>query len=118
MFQSMSFGEAVAYVQMVGSCTSLLLLLLPVAAIVSIRYRRKKYPGASVLFAKCVLIGWCAFFVWIVWIFVTGRWYGENGPPPQETAFQVTVWFLFVIALYVALILSVAGNPRNVPPTT
>ena len=118
MFQSMSFGEAVAYVQFVGSCASLLVLFLPVAAILAIRYRRKKYPGGSVLFARCILIGWCAFLVWIAWIFVTGRWYGENGPPPQEAALQATAWFLFVLALYVALILSVAGKPQDVPPGT
>jgi hypothetical protein len=116
MFQGMSFGAAVEYVQFVGSCTGLLVLLLPVAAFLSIRYRRKRYPGGSTLFAKCILIGWCAVPVWVAWIFVTGRWYGENGPPPQEAALQATAWFLFVVALYVGLIVSIAGKPPNDPP--
>ncbi len=116
MFQGMSFGAAVAYVQFVGSCTGLLVLFLPIAAILSIRYKRKKHPGGSVLFAKCILAGWCVFLAWVVWIFVTGRWYRENGPPPQEAALQATAWFLFVLVLYAGLILSVAWKSPNVPP--
>jgi hypothetical protein len=56
LFDKMSFGEAVAYVQFVGACTSFLWLLLPVNALISIKLRKKNRPGASLFFPRFVLV--------------------------------------------------------------
>jgi len=110
-FDNMSFGGAVAYVQFVSACTTLLWLLLPVAAIISIKRRRRNRPGETLLFPGLVLAAWVVMLCWVVWYFFTGAWYGENGPPPQAVALKATFPLLVVIALHVALILTARERP-------
>lgn len=118
MFESMGFGEAVSYVQTVGALMNLLLLSIPVGAALAIRRGKRNRPGDRLVFARCVLWGWVLLLIGAIAYFFTGAWYGENGPPPQTVAAQVTVSFLLLAAVTVAIHvgLHVTTRPRQAPP--
>jgi uncharacterized membrane protein len=103
MFEDMSFGQAVSYVQTVGVIMNLMLLSIPVAAVVAIRRGKRNRPGARLLFPRCVLWGWVLLLISAIAYFFTGAWYGENGPPPQTIAAQVTVTLVAFVAITVAI---------------
>jgi polyferredoxin len=99
----MSFGEAVSYVQSVGAIINLLLLSVPIGAVLAIRRGKRNRPETRLVFPRLVLWGWVTLLVLAVAYFFTGAWYGENGPPPQTVAAQVTVTLLGVLLGVVAV---------------
>ena len=93
------------YLIFAGIWINLLALGLPIAAIVSLRRRRRNRPGANVIFQYLVLLGWMIFiFLAIKW-FMTGNWYGENGDNFQ-TLLLATGLLAALVTLYVALFAS------------
>ncbi|MBF8270251.1 MAG: hypothetical protein HW386_1960 [Gammaproteobacteria bacterium] len=99
----MSFGEAVSYVRSVGVIIDLLLLSVPISAVLAIRRGKRNRPGTRLVFPRLVLWGWVTLLVLSVAYFFTGAWYGENGPPPQTVAAQVTVTLIGVLLGVVAV---------------
>ena len=96
-FDHMSFGEAVSYVRSVGLVINLLLLSVPIGAILAIGRGKRNRPEARPVFPYFVLWGWVILLILAVAYFFTGAWYGENGPPPQTVAAQVTVTLICVL---------------------
>ena len=90
------FWRGPIVMQFIGALISILIFLLPVSAIISIVIRRKRNPESSILLAIIVLVGWCIFIGWVVMSFVTGSWYSESGPTPQQAAFEITLVFLLL----------------------
>ena len=103
MFENMSFGQAVSYVQAVGVIMNLMWLSIPIAAGMAISRGKRNRPGERLLFPRCVLWGWVLLLIAAIAYFFTGAWYGENGPPPQTVAAQVTVTFAVFAAITVAI---------------
>lgn len=103
MFEDMSFGQAVSYVQTVGVIMNLMWLSIPIAGAVAIRRGKRNRPGAQLLFPRGVLWGWVLLMLAAIAYFFTGAWYGENGPPPQAAAAQVTVTLVVFTAITVAI---------------
>ena len=103
----MSFGGADSYIQAVGVIIGLLLLSVPIGSAFAIGRGKRNRPGTRLVFPLLVLWGWVTLLVLAVAYFLTGAWYGENGPPPQTVAAQVTVTFfcvlLGVVAIHVGL---------------
>lgn len=118
MFEDMSFGQAVSYVQTVGVIMNLMWLSIPIAAVVAIRRGKRNRPGARLFFPRSVLWGWVLLLISAIAYFFTGAWYGENGPPPQTAAAQVTVTFVVFTAITVSLHvgLYLTTQPMNVNP--
>lgn len=119
MFQDMSFGEAVSYVQTVGVVMNLMWLSIPIAAVVAIHRGKRNRPGARLLFPRLVLWGWVLLLICAIAYFFTGAWYGENGPPPQTAAAQATVTLVVsaAIAVVIHVGLYLTTRPmRKVPP--
>jgi hypothetical protein len=102
-FEGMGFGEAVSYVRTVGAIIGLLWLSISIAAGVAIRRGKRNRPETRLLFPRCVLWGWVILLCLAIAYFFTGAWYGENGPPPQTAAAQVTVQFLVFLATTIAI---------------
>lgn len=119
MFESMSFGQAVSYVQTVGVIMNLMWLSIPIAAGVAISRGKRNRPGQRLLFPRCVLWGWVLLLISAIAYFFTGAWYGEGGPPPQTAAAQATVALVvfaaIVVAIYVGLYRTTEAGP---PPST
>jgi hypothetical protein len=90
-FETMSWGQAVSYVQAVGGVTLFVILSIPVGSFFAIRRGRRNRPGGKLFFARGVFWGWFALLGLAFIYFLTGAWYGENGPPPQVAAVHVTV---------------------------
>jgi hypothetical protein len=107
----MSFGVAVSLAQMLDMPVSVLWLVLPIGAVVSIRRRRSNRPGASCWFAYVTIIAWGLSLIGFVVLFASGRWYGENGPSPQQAAIQAAV--LLVIFAGTHLLLITMGSPER-----
>ena len=103
MFEAMSFGQAVSYVQTVAVMMNLILLSIPIAAAVAIRRGKRNRPGARLFFPRCVLWGWVLLLISAIAYFFTGSWYGENGPPPQTVAAQVTATLAVLVAITAAI---------------
>lgn len=100
----MSFESAVAADQVIGMVCSILWLALPVTAVMSILRRRRYRPGSGNLLAYIVLGGWIFTVAVAVVSFLTGAWYGENGPSPQIAVIEGTMILLVMLAIHVALI--------------
>lgn len=98
MFDSITWGEAVRYVQTVGQLSALLVLAIPIAALIALHRGRRHRPGEQLLFPRVVLWVWGLLLLGGIAYFLTGAWYGESGPPPQQVAVQATI-SLAVIAL-------------------
>ena len=120
MFEDMGFGQAVSYVRTAGGIMNLMWLSIPVAALLAIRRGKRNRPGAPLLFPRCVLWGWLLLLLFAIAYFFTGAWYGENGPPPQTVAAQVTVALILSAALSTAIFIGLyrttqplPGHPRN-----
>jgi len=107
----MSFGAAVSLAQLLGALIPLLWLLLPVAAVVSVRRRWRNRPGASCWFAYLTIVVWGVSLIACIVLFTSGRWYGENGPPPQQVVIQAGV--LLVIIAGIHLLLIALGRPER-----
>jgi hypothetical protein len=107
----MSFGAAVSLAQMLGMLVSVLWLVLPIGAVVSMRRRRSNRPGASCWFAYLTIVAWGLSLVGFVVLFASGRWYGESGPSPQQAAMQAAV--LLVILAGIHLLLMTMGSPER-----
>ena len=97
LFQQMSFGQAVDYVRSIGVLINLLLLSVPLFAVVTIVRARRMRPGVTMVFAHVVLWTWVALLLALIAYFFTGRWYSENGPPPQVAAYHVTIQLVLVL---------------------
>ena len=54
-FASMSFGQAVSYVQSIGALIDLLVLSVPVGAVIAIRFGKRTRPGETLVFPHLVL---------------------------------------------------------------
>jgi hypothetical protein len=102
-FESMSFGEAVRFVNFVGLLINVLLLSVPVGAIYAIFRGRSNRPTARSLFPHVVLWGWVLLLIGAVVYIFTGAWYGEGGPPPQKAAAQTTLTALGVMVCVAAI---------------
>jgi hypothetical protein len=100
----MSFESAVAIAQVIGVLGSILWLTMPITAVASILRRRRHRPGSSNWWAYSVLVGWFLTIVGCVVSFVSGTWYGENGPPPQIIVIEATMLVLVLAAIHFALI--------------
>jgi len=109
-FDSMSFGEAVSYVQTIGIFIDLLILSVPVGAVLAIRRGKRNRPASKLIFSRLIVWACFGFLVWLVLYYISGAWYGEDGLPPQTVAAQVTVTFLEVFvgtfAIHVGLYLT------------
>jgi hypothetical protein len=116
-FEHMGFGEAVSYVQTVGVLIDLLLLSLPIAAAAAICVGKRNRPGAKLLFARFIFWGWFVLLGLAIAYFFTGAWYGENGPPPQTVAAQVTIalacLLVVVIVIYGGLYVTTRPAPSH-----
>jgi hypothetical protein len=107
----MWFAAAVILAQMLSVPVSLLWLVLPIGALVSIRRRRSNRPGASCWFAYVTIIAWGLSLIGFVVLFVSGRWYGENGPSPQQAAIQAAVLLVIIAGIHPLLI--TMGSPER-----
>jgi hypothetical protein len=119
MFEDMSFGQAVSYVQTVSVIMNLMWLSIPIAAGVAIRRGKRNRPGERLLFPRCVLWCWVLLLISVIAYFFTGAWYGENGPPPQTAATHITVTLVVLttltVAIYVGLYLTTQPMQENSP---
>jgi MFS family permease len=102
-FEQMSWGDAVAYVQFMGAVGWLLMLSVPVGAVLAIRRGRRNRPGTTPVFPWFVVGGCIAALIAAIAYFLSGAWYGENGPSPQTAAAQVTVWMLVIVVVVGAI---------------
>ena len=103
-FEHMSFGAAVSYVQVIGLLIDLLILSVPISAVIAIARGKRNRPDAISIVPYLVLWGWLALLVLAVaYFFFTGAWYGENGPEPQVIAARITIYFILVLVVVVAV---------------
>ena len=107
----MSFDAAVSLDQLLGTLVTLLWLLLPITGLVSIRRRRRNRPGSSCWFAYLTLVVWGMSLIACVALFASGRWYGENGPPPQQVVIPTVVLLAIIVGIY--LLLMALGSPER-----
>jgi membrane protease YdiL (CAAX protease family) len=100
----MSFEAASGLAQVLGVLLMLLWLLLPIDAALSIRRRRRNRPGSSCWFAYLAILGWAATLVAFLVLFVSGRWYGENGLAPQQADIEAMALLIVLIVIHLLLI--------------
>jgi hypothetical protein len=79
------------------------LLSIPVGAFFALRRGRRNRPDEKLLFARAVFWGWFVLLGFAFLYFLTGAWYGENGPPPQVAAAQATVGLVVVATVAAAV---------------
>jgi hypothetical protein len=87
------------YLVFVGIWINLLILALPVAAVISIRRRKRNRPGTTGIFQYLVLAGWVVFILLVIKWFLSGSWYGENGND-SLTVLVATIVLGTLVALY------------------
>jgi len=109
----MSFEAAEYYGRFIALFADLLLLSLPFAALASIWRRRRNRPGASLLFQLLVLGSWLALLLFTVVGFLTGSWYGENGPTPQMALLWTAALVIGLVALHVMLFVTSSRPNRG-----
>lgn len=114
-FEGMSFGAAVSYVRTVSLATTLLFLSVPLGAGLAILRGKRNRPGGRLLFPWLVLWGWGVLVIAAVAYFLTGNWYGENGPAPQVVAVQATMSLMLVVAVVSAIHLALCWTTRPGP---
>lgn len=122
LFEKMEFGQAVSVVQIIGVAMNLLFLSLLVGATIAIRRGKRNRPGNRLLFPRIIILGWFALLVAGIAYLLSGAWYGEKGPTPQEVAEQAAVtlacFAVVVVAIHVGLYWSVSQkhtDPSNAP---
>lgn len=108
----MSFDAAVSLTQLLGTLVTLLWLLLPINAVISVRRRRRNRPNASCWFAYLTLGVWGLSLIACVVLFASGRWYGENGPPPQQAATQTAVLLVVIVGIHL-LLMTMGSSARE-----
>jgi hypothetical protein len=109
----MSFESAVTIAQITGVVGSILWLSVPVTVVISIVRRRRYRPGSSNWLAYSVLGVWILTVVLCVMTFVSGGWYGENGPPPLTAAIEATTVLLVLVAVHFAILRTSANAERH-----
>jgi hypothetical protein len=102
-FGSMSFSEAVGFVQLLGVLIDVFLLSVPIGAIYAIFRGRSNRPTGRSLFPHFVLWGWVLLLIGAVAYLFTGAWYSESGPPPQKAAAQIALIAFGVLVCVVAV---------------
>jgi hypothetical protein len=100
----MSFESEVTIAQIIGVLGSILWLGVPVTVVASILRCRRYRPGSTNWLAYSVLGVWILTVVLCVITFVSGAWYGENGPPPLIAAIEATMVLLVLVAIHFALL--------------
>lgn len=90
------------YLVFVGIWIEILFVALPIAAVVSIRRRRRNRPGANVIFQYLVLAGWVGAIVISIKLLAKGYWYGGYGDQ-SPIALQVTVFLAVLVGLHWSL---------------
>lgn len=116
LFEQMSWGQAVDYVRSIGLLTNLLVLSVPLFAVITIIRGKRTRPGETMVFAHVVLWTCAALLVAAIAYFFTGRWYGENGPPPQVTAYYATLHFGVTVLVVAAIHWGLHRSSRPRPP--
>jgi hypothetical protein len=113
----MPFDVAVILTETLGTLVSVFWLALPIGAVVSIRRRRRNRPGANCWFGYVTIGAWVLSLIGFVVVFASGRWYGENGPPPQQVALKAGALLVILAGIHLLLITVGLSEPEHTDAT-